>query len=446
MQPDQFGVQLRHLLANIHDYAVLERHVLNDIFPRSDTSISRAEHLRRTVAAAVELLKPQHLHFDISATEWRYYLILHGRYVEGANLAELQNQLALGDRQERRLHMRALTLLEAILWGQAVDGIMPRPIARMTSGIAAAGSGDAEDSSESEQDLEHAADQDDAAGFHLAPETLQLRRVIEEVVELCAPRIRACDVEVQLDLPADLPPIEADRIIVRQILLHLTNNVLLAWQAAAPAGGHLGRLEPIVIAAGRQSGALALTFTWPADLTQPTLRNLAEQAPLRYWLEQLNMRLTTDGYDLPASGLARLTLLLPIAGQVTLLVVDDHESAIRIIQRFLQRTAVRVVGETDPSRVPELVRMLHPQLLLLDVMMPNIDGWELLQRIKADPETRAVPVIVCSVWNVPELALSLGASDFLKKPIDAGHLLETLARLLPPEALPAPEGEIWPPG
>ena len=70
-------------------------------------------------------------------------------------------------------------------------------------------------------------------------------------------------------------------------------------------------------------------------------------------------------------------------------------------------------------------------------MMPTTDGWELLQRLKSDPETHTIPVVVCSVWDVPELALSLGASDFLKKPVNSEHLLEALACLLPPQgALP----------
>ena len=90
MQQEQFGSLLRHLLANIHDHAVLEKHPLNELFPRPDASASRAGHLRRKIAVAIEMLKPQHIPFDVSTTEWRYYLILYGRYVEGANLIELQ--------------------------------------------------------------------------------------------------------------------------------------------------------------------------------------------------------------------------------------------------------------------------------------------------------------------------------------------------------------------
>jgi Amt family ammonium transporter len=61
--------------------------------------------------------------------------------------------------------------------------------------------------------------------------------------------------------------------------------------------------------------------------------------------------------------------------------------------------------------------------------MPTMDGWEILQALQANPETRDIPVIVCSVWDEPELAYSLGATYFLKKPISQRDLWAALARL-----------------
>lgn len=438
MQEEQFGSLLRHLLANLHDYAVLEKHPLNEVFPRPDASITRAEYLRRTVAAAIETLKPQHLRFDVSATEWRYYLILYGRYIEGANLSELQDQLALGDRQERRIHMRALDLLQSVLYEQAEAATLHKPsqLSQPPSGSAesAAANSALQVSLEEDQDTET----NEIDGFQIVLEPLQLRRVLDEVIDLCESHICASRAEILVEIPGDLPGVLADRIILRQILLHLVNTVLLSWQAAPKQAAPL---EPVVIAARQQAGAVALVFQWRPRGDQHSLPQLAEQAPLRYWLEQLHMQLDFDvgaaASPATSAGFVRLALLLPAADQATLLVVDDHESAIRLIQRFLQSTAIRVIGETDPSRVPELVRSLRPQVLLLDVMMPGTDGWELLQRLKADPETNGIPAVVYSVWGVRELALSLGASDFLKKPIARDHLLAVLRRLLPIGALPA---------
>jgi CheY-like chemotaxis protein len=438
MQQEQFGALLRHLLANLHDYVVLEKHPLNELFPRIDASLSRAEHLRRTVAAAIESLKPQHLRFDVSATEWRYYLILHGRYIEGANLSELQNQLALGDRQERRIHMRALDLLQAVLYEQmAGAAVLRQPIA-LDPDLAVTAEGPFPTPG---QDDEQESEADENGGFQIVLESLNLQRVLDEVIYLCEPRLRACGAQIQLEIPGDLPPVQADRIILRQILLHLVNTVLLSHRGQGEGGEALS--AAITIAARPHAAAICLTIEWQTQGGRDELPHLAEQAPLRYWLEQLHMYLDSDRVQAISTDHAqpkrRLILVLPAASQTTLMVVDDHESAIRIIQRFLQSTAIRVMGETEPARVMEVVRTRRPQAILLDVMMPTTDGWELLQRLKADPETAGIPVVVCSVWSVPELALSLGANGFLKKPIDRDHLLETLLPLLAPAVLPMRE-------
>jgi CheY-like chemotaxis protein len=65
---------------------------------------------------------------------------------------------------------------------------------------------------------------------------------------------------------------------------------------------------------------------------------------------------------------------------------------------------------------------------MLDVMMPQVDGWELLAAIKSNPATRDIPVIVCSVLKSPALALKLGAAAYLPKPVSQQALIEALAR------------------
>ena len=70
-----------------------------------------------------------------------------------------------------------------------------------------------------------------------------------------------------------------------------------------------------------------------------------------------------------------------------------------------------------------------PDVILLDVMMPQIDGWEILQALKLDEELGRIPVIVCSAWESADLAKSLGATEFLKKPITQERLLATIQAL-----------------
>jgi CheY-like chemotaxis protein len=109
--------------------------------------------------------------------------------------------------------------------------------------------------------------------------------------------------------------------------------------------------------------------------------------------------------------------------------MDDQVAAQKMFQRYLSRTNLEVIGITDPTQGLDMARKIQPALLILDVMMPNIDGWEVLQTLQLDPETKHIPVIICSAWGEPELARSLGAVAFLKKPVIQKDLLDVLLRL-----------------
>jgi Amt family ammonium transporter len=76
-----------------------------------------------------------------------------------------------------------------------------------------------------------------------------------------------------------------------------------------------------------------------------------------------------------------------------------------------------------------LTQELLPDVIVLDVMMPGMHGWEVLQRIRNHPQTAQIPVIICSVVNNPELAQALGASTFLPKPIRQEDVLTALGRV-----------------
>ena len=149
----------------------------------------------------------------------------------------------------------------------------------------------------------------------------------------------------------------------------------------------------------------------------------------RYWSRRLGATFQEITSANQPTSLLELILSFPQTGQQIILVVDDQETAIRMFRRYLSQTDLKVVGIKEPDQVLPLARQLQPQVITLDVMMPSIDGWEVLQTLQTDPETKHIPVIICSVWDEPELAFSLGAVDFLKKPITQKELLDALARL-----------------
>jgi CheY-like chemotaxis protein len=101
-----------------------------------------------------------------------------------------------------------------------------------------------------------------------------------------------------------------------------------------------------------------------------------------------------------------------------------------LIRRTIAKVGLTLIGATDSEKGMQIVRETKPKLLLLDVLMPGRDGWSILRECKSDPELKEMPVIMVSQLSQESLANSLGADDYLTKPIDRAHFLATVTRIL----------------
>jgi signal transduction histidine kinase/DNA-binding response OmpR family regulator len=112
----------------------------------------------------------------------------------------------------------------------------------------------------------------------------------------------------------------------------------------------------------------------------------------------------------------------------TVLVVDDDPAALDLIARTLQKADVRVVTAGNGPEALRLARSLQPAAITLDVMMPGMDGWEVLRELKAGADTRNIPVVMVTMTDDRALGCALGATDFLTKPVQRDRLVELLER------------------
>jgi hypothetical protein len=110
------------------------------------------------------------------------------------------------------------------------------------------------------------------------------------------------------------------------------------------------------------------------------------------------------------------------------LVIDDDATVQDLLRRSLNRDGFRVETAADGTSGLARARKLHPDIITLDVMMPGMDGWEVLAALKEDPETADIPVIVVSIVDERGLGFSLGAADYLTKPLDFSRLSSVLNR------------------
>jgi CheY-like chemotaxis protein/anti-sigma regulatory factor (Ser/Thr protein kinase) len=115
------------------------------------------------------------------------------------------------------------------------------------------------------------------------------------------------------------------------------------------------------------------------------------------------------------------------------LVIDDEETVRDLMRRFLTHEGLEVVTAKDGAEGLALARELRPALISLDVLMPGLDGWSVLESLKADPNLADIPVVMLTIMDEKNKGYALGAADYVTKPIDRERFQAVLARYRGPE-------------
>jgi CheY-like chemotaxis protein len=235
-----------------------------------------------------------------------------------------------------------------------------------------------------------------------------LKQAQDTVQRLAAQR----DVHFDAVIPRHAVIVSADPALAQQVLVNLLSN---AVQQAQP-------------------GTLRVALTVEEAQASVTLRYLPETAALSaspvntviaQVADQLGWKVTRKEH---ANGTRIIALHMSKYGP-SVLVIDDNEGLVKLVGRYLTDQACQVLAATDGEEGLRLAQEHKPDVVMLDVMLPQVHGWEVLQRLRHHPETSGIPVIICSVINDPGLAYSLGASLFLPKPVSRPKILQALRQL-----------------
>lgn len=390
-----FNEVIKDVLGNLYDTASLETHpALFSVIkiPQGFTG-NKGEYIRQLVLDAIEQLRPTRKDLAITAPEWRPYIILTKRYVECIGVQELSDELAISPRQMRRDHHRALLALCEILWASCYPNEEP------------------EDDSEQ------------TPVFEVHNEMLDPLETTQGVFALLKKQFDDKRVVAEFTPQQEFTPVITDRVILRQALISLFNDIL------NDQPGH--KLTVTCTSADNQ---VKIEFLSQVNQDQQTSIETGiedELTAIRYWCERINARIEEFCTSKGNEHWVNRVLWLPHSEQKILLVIDDQDAVVNLFQRYLSQTDVLTIGISHPEQAVALARHLQPALISLDVMMPQVDGWELLQLIKLDELLKHIPVIVCSAWDDPDLSHSLGAAAYLKKPVTQKMLLEAVNRLIP---------------
>ena len=115
------------------------------------------------------------------------------------------------------------------------------------------------------------------------------------------------------------------------------------------------------------------------------------------------------------------------------LVVDDNQQNLELLQAYLESLGCTILAATDGVEALQAVDRVHPDLILLDVMMPRMSGFEVCKKLKTDPATRSIPIIMVTALNELgdiERGVESGTDDFLSKPVNKLELLTRVRSLL----------------
>ena len=129
---------------------------------------------------------------------------------------------------------------------------------------------------------------------------------------------------------------------------------------------------------------------------------------------------------------ANTTTPLPDLGTATILIVDDNQQNLELMQAYLEGIGCHILTATDGDEAIEIVEKSPPDLMLLDVMMPRVSGFQVCEKLKSQPSTRDIIIMVTALNEVGdyERAKECGTNDFIAKPVNKHELITRVRSLL----------------
>ena len=286
---------------------------------------------------------------------------------------------------------------------------------------------------------------------------------VRESLEHCLSMVRERALNQRILLNLEVDPqvglLDADRLRFRQVVLNLLSNAV----KFTPDGGRVDvraslrdhdlvvevvDTGPGVTAEDRQrifdafqQGARLPRQTEGTGLGLTLSKRILELHGGRIWVDSEAGQGSTFGFALPAGSGELALASVPQAGQAsglptgvtpgpgpTVVVVEDDRRSFDLLRAYLEAAGARVISARDGEEGLDTVRSLNPAGVVLDILLPGIDGWEVLARLKADPGTAAIPVIVVSMLDERGRGFALGAAEYLVKPVGKDQLMAALYR------------------
>ena len=284
---------------------------------------------------------------------------------------------------------------------------------------------------------------------------LNLKPLLDGAASTAVGLVKDKSVDVRTEIPEDLPPVMGDETRMRQVLLNLVSNAAKfteegsititagtddeqVWVSVADTG--------IGIAPENQAGIFD-EFTQVDASTTRKAGGTGLGLPItKKFMEMHNGTITVNS-ELGRGSTFTITLprapelaeeegetqeeivVLPAQTAVlphSVLVIDGDERVASYYQQYLEGKDVLLTVHTTGENAVEVVKAQQPEAILLDILLPDVSGWQVLEALKQNPHTAHIPVVICSIIEDRFRATQLGAADYLVKPVIKPDLLSVL--------------------
>ncbi|MEW6696124.1 MAG: response regulator [Bacillota bacterium] len=287
-----------------------------------------------------------------------------------------------------------------------------------------------------------------------------LRSLIHEAVNMVEPRLAERNVEIKIDIEQDLHDyLKGDPTRIRQVLANLLSNA-----AKFTHQGYVEvavRREPVE----QQDGTIKLKFTVADtgigipkekfDLIFQAFTQADGSTTRKYGGTGLGLTISKNLVQLMGGEIivesemgrgSKFFFSIPVAivagvspvhareqnktGSGVILVVEDDWTTKQLIANYLEKAGYAVIATDQGKQALTLAKIYRPDVVILDILLPDLSGWEVLEKIKKHEQIQEIPIVVCSVLPEKERAFSLGAVDFIQKPVSEKVLISRLNKLM----------------
>ena len=299
----------------------------------------------------------------------------------------------------------------------------------------------------------------EAGKMELSLERIELPALITSVMESISPLAQEKGLRIDTRFAPGLPAVEADPGRLKQILINLLSNAVKFTERghieviAQPSGrmvriavkdtgiGISAEAQKVIFEEFVQGDGSSTRRHGGTGLGLSIVRKLVEMHGGAVTVVSEPGMGSTFTFTVPAWASAQGTMATaqrrplrrPNQGLPSgaILVVDDDPSVRQLIARHLEQDGWKTVQASNATDALQLARESRPLLITLDIMMPDASGWWVLEKLKEDPRTAGIPVLVVTIVEDQRMVFDLGASDYLGKPYEKSTLIAKIHRLLP---------------